>query len=47
MSITIENLTNLRIAGMLSEAARIEVERKIQEALTSESSETSEKLSFG
>lgn len=48
MNTTLKNLTKLRIAGMLSEAARLEVEKKIKETLNPEdSSETSDKLSFG
>lgn len=47
MNTTLKNLTKLRIAGMLSEAARLEVEKKIKETLNSEASDETEKLSFG
>ena len=47
MNSTLKNLTKLRIAGMLSEAARLEVEKKIQETLYTEASEISEKLNYG
>ncbi len=46
MSTTIKNLTKLRIAGMLSEAARLEVENKIKEILETESSQTTDNLNF-
>jgi len=47
MNTTLKNLTKLRIAGMLSEAARLEVERKIKETINPEASETSDEISFG
>jgi hypothetical protein len=47
MKTTLKNITKLRIAGMLSKAAKLEVERKIKKTLTPEVSETSNKLSFG
>ncbi len=39
MNETLKNLTKLRIAGMLSEAARLEVEKKILEQPKSKVSE--------
>ena len=47
MSTTLQNLTKLRIAGMLSEAARLEVERKLLETLNAEAMEKPDKLNFG
>ncbi len=47
MNSTLKNLTKLRIAGMLSEAARLEVERKIQETLKPKSSETTDNFNIG
>ncbi len=43
---TLKNLTKLRIAGLLSEAARLEVEERIMQARTAESSKELDKLSF-
>lgn len=43
---TLKNLTKLRIAGLLSEAARLEVEERIMQARTTESSEELDKLNF-
>lgn len=47
MNATLKNLNKLSIAGMLSEAARLEVERKIQESLKPEVSELTDNFSFG
>jgi len=47
MNTTLKNLTKLRIAGMLSEAARLEVERKIKETISPKTTETSDEISFG
>lgn len=44
---TLKNLTKLRISGMLSEAARLEVEEKILQARSMESSEEFNELNFG
>lgn len=46
MNDTLKNLTKLRICGMLSEAARLEVERKILVKPKSEVSETTSEISF-
>ncbi len=43
---TLKNLTKLRIAGLLSEAARLEVEERIMQAKKPESSEELDKLNF-
>lgn len=43
---TLRNLTKLRIAGMLSEAARIEVEEKILLTEKTEPSEEFNKVNF-
>lgn len=47
MNTTLKNLTKLRISGMLSEAAKREAEQKLQKKLNPETSESSEKFSFG
>ncbi|MBK5213745.1 MAG: hypothetical protein JJE55_08815 [Flavobacteriaceae bacterium] len=47
MNETLKNLTKLRIAGLLSEAARLEVERKIQENAKSEIQERVDDINFG
>ncbi len=47
MNETLKNLTKLRIAGLLSEAARQEVERKIQENAMSEAQKRIDDISFG
>jgi len=44
---TLKNLTKLRISGMLSEAARLEVEERILQAQKTEALENFNKLNFG
>ncbi|MDN3723790.1 hypothetical protein QRD02_05310 [Aequorivita sp. SDUM287046] len=46
MSTTLKNLTKLRIAGMLSEAAKLEVEQKIKEILEPDTSEPKDNFSL-
>ncbi len=46
MNDTLKNLTKLRIAGMLSEEARLEVERKLMEKPKPEVSEPTAGISF-
>lgn len=43
---TLRNLTKLRIAGLLSEAARLEAEERILQTEKTESSEEVDKLNF-
>ncbi len=43
---TLKNLTKLRISGMLSEAARLEVERKLLEKPEQEVSKPTAGISF-
>ncbi|WP_165593536.1 hypothetical protein [Aequorivita soesokkakensis] len=43
---TLKNLTKLCISGMLSEAARLEVEERILQAKKSETSEDFNQLNF-
>ncbi len=43
---TLKNLIKLRISGMLSEAASLEVEEKIQQSQKAKSSEDLNKVNF-
>ena len=47
MKQTLTSITRLQSAGMLSEAARREVERKLMEIPEEETSEKDAELSFG
>ncbi|SRX76409.1 hypothetical protein [Aequorivita antarctica] len=47
MNETLKILTKLRIAGMLSEAAKLEAEKNIQEKPRPEASENNASITFG